>query len=83
MIPSTLVSNDKNNIGTLIAEGPDIIYIDINEKVGFRINFNQLLLGCKNTANKGLRQILSTKNNTLTIVDKTIIKKSVLSFVKC
>ena len=67
----------------LIAEGPDIVYFDIKEKVGFRINFNQLLLGCKNTANKGLRQILSTKNNTLTIVDKTIIKKSVLSFVKC
>ena len=83
MIPSTLVSNDKNYIGTLIAEGPDIVYFDIKEKVGFRINFNQLLLGCKNTANKGLRQILSTKFDTLIVVNKTINKKSVLSIVKC
>ena len=28
-------------IGTLIAEDPDNVYIDIKEKVGFRINFKQ------------------------------------------
>ena len=28
-------------IGTLIAEDPDNVYIDIIEKVGFRINFKQ------------------------------------------
>jgi hypothetical protein len=47
-----------------------------------RLNFNQLLLGCKNIANKGFYQILSTNNIALTTVNKTIIKKSVLSHQK-
>ena len=59
-------------IGTLIAEDPDNVYIDIKEKVGFRINFKQLMLGCKNKAKKWFRQMLSTKTLTLIVVNKTL-----------
>ena len=51
-----VVGRWKKN-GTLIAEDPDNVYIDIKEKVGFRINSKQLMLGRKNKANKGFRQI--------------------------
>ena len=55
-------------------EGPDVVYIDIKEKAGFRINFKQLMLGCKNKAKKWFRQMLSTKTLTLIVVNKTLKK---------
>ena len=61
-------------IGTLIAEGPDVVYIDIKEKAGLRINFKQLMLGCKNKAKKWFHQMLSTKTLTLIVVNKTLKK---------
>ena len=61
-------------IGALIAEGPDVVYIDIKEKAGFRINFKQLMLGCKNKAKNWFCQMLSTKTLTLIVVNKTLKK---------
>ena len=61
-------------IGTLIAEGPDIVYFDIKEKVGFRINNSSLCVGCKNKAKKWFRQMLSTKTLTLIVVNKSLKK---------
>ena len=61
---------------------PDIVYFDIKEKVGFRINNSSLCVGCKYKAKIWYHQMLSTKIKALTVVDKTINKKSVLSIVK-
>ena len=61
-------------IGTLIAEGPDVVYIDIKEKVGFRINNSSLCVGCKNKAKKWFHQMLSTKTLTLIVVNNTLKK---------
>ena len=61
-------------IGTLIAEDPDNVYIDIKEKVGFRINNSSLCVGCKNKAKIWFCQMLSTKTLTLIVVNKTLKK---------
>ena len=63
-----VVGRWKKN-GTLIAEGPDIVYFDIKEKVGFRINNSSLCVGCKNKAKIWFCQMLSTKTLTLILVN--------------